>query len=149
KDKYRRPQATQLKEIGRKKTSAKSSKPQPKKPKVGATLNLTQARDTRAVEENRRFVQIASETPNIFKPKPLPPDCNFLAFNYFRCRFITPIANHEAIDIRAQAEQEANHHLDDNLVDFIVCYMPPSYTEMMPTAKELVEHRSIHLGSQL
>uniref|UniRef100_A0A915LCG1 Uncharacterized protein n=1 Tax=Romanomermis culicivorax TaxID=13658 RepID=A0A915LCG1_ROMCU len=42
--------------------------------------------------------------PNIFKPKPPPLDCNFSAFNYFRRRFVTPIANRDAIDLRAQAE---------------------------------------------
>uniref|UniRef100_A0A915KWA7 Uncharacterized protein n=1 Tax=Romanomermis culicivorax TaxID=13658 RepID=A0A915KWA7_ROMCU len=56
------------------KTSAKLSKPQPKKPKVGAALSPNQARDIRAVEENQSLAQIASETPNIFKPKPPPPD---------------------------------------------------------------------------
>uniref|UniRef100_A0A915IKU0 Uncharacterized protein n=1 Tax=Romanomermis culicivorax TaxID=13658 RepID=A0A915IKU0_ROMCU len=122
------------------KTSAKSWKPQLKKPKVGAALSLIQARDTRAVEENRKFLQITTETPNIFKPKPPPPDCNFSAFNYFRRCFVTPIANRDAIDLRAQAEREAYRHLDDNLAAFIICYMPPYYTEMMPAAKELAEH---------
>uniref|UniRef100_A0A915I4H9 Uncharacterized protein n=1 Tax=Romanomermis culicivorax TaxID=13658 RepID=A0A915I4H9_ROMCU len=131
------------------KTSAKSSKPQPKKPKVGAALSPNQARDIRAVEENRKFVQIAFEMPNIFKPKPPLPDCNFLAFNYFRRHFVTLIANREAIDLRAQAEREAYRHLDDNLAAFIVCYMPPYYTKMTPAAKEFAEHRSVHLRSQL
>uniref|UniRef100_A0A915JT75 Uncharacterized protein n=1 Tax=Romanomermis culicivorax TaxID=13658 RepID=A0A915JT75_ROMCU len=80
------------------KPSAKSSKPQPKKPKVGAALNPNQTRDTRAVEENRRFVQIVFETRNIFKPKPPLPDCNFSAFNYFHHRFVTPITNQSDIE---------------------------------------------------
>uniref|UniRef100_A0A915KV60 Uncharacterized protein n=1 Tax=Romanomermis culicivorax TaxID=13658 RepID=A0A915KV60_ROMCU len=86
------------------KPSAKSSKSPPKKPKVGADLNPTQARSSHVVEENRSFVEIAFETPNIFKLKPLPPDCHFSAFNYFPRRFITPVANREAINLRAQAE---------------------------------------------
>uniref|UniRef100_A0A915HQZ2 Uncharacterized protein n=1 Tax=Romanomermis culicivorax TaxID=13658 RepID=A0A915HQZ2_ROMCU len=101
------------------------------------------------VEENRRFVQIAFETPNIFKPKPPPPDCNFSAFNYFRHHFVTPTANREAIDLRAQAEREAYRHLDNNLAAFIVCYMPPYHTEMPPAAKEFAELRSVHLRNQL
>uniref|UniRef100_A0A915IHP8 Uncharacterized protein n=1 Tax=Romanomermis culicivorax TaxID=13658 RepID=A0A915IHP8_ROMCU len=131
------------------KTSAKSSKPQPKKPKVGADLNPTQARDTRVVEENRSFVEIAFEMPNIFKPKPPPPDCTFSAFNYFHCRFVTPIANRKAIDLRAQAEREAYRHLDDNLATFIICYMLPYYTEMPPAAKQFAKHCSVHLRNQL
>uniref|UniRef100_A0A915JX24 Uncharacterized protein n=1 Tax=Romanomermis culicivorax TaxID=13658 RepID=A0A915JX24_ROMCU len=59
------------------------------------------------------------------------------------------VANRDAIDLQAQAEREAYRHLDDNLAAFIVCYMPPYYTEMMPTAKEFAEHRSVHLRSQL
>uniref|UniRef100_A0A915K6A1 Uncharacterized protein n=1 Tax=Romanomermis culicivorax TaxID=13658 RepID=A0A915K6A1_ROMCU len=86
------------------KPSAKSSKPQLKKPKVGTTLSPNQARDICTVEENQRFVEIAFKMPNIFKPKPPPPDCNFSAFNYFRGCFVTPIANRDAIDLRAQAE---------------------------------------------
>uniref|UniRef100_A0A915KZ23 Uncharacterized protein n=1 Tax=Romanomermis culicivorax TaxID=13658 RepID=A0A915KZ23_ROMCU len=101
------------------KPSVKSSKPQPKKPKVGAALNPNETRDTRTVEENRRFVQIAFKTPNIFKPKRRPPDCNFSVFNYFRPHFVTPIANRKAIDLWAQAEQEAYRHLDDNMAAFI------------------------------
>uniref|UniRef100_A0A915IPA0 Uncharacterized protein n=1 Tax=Romanomermis culicivorax TaxID=13658 RepID=A0A915IPA0_ROMCU len=66
------------------KSSAKSSKSPPKKLKVGADLNPTQARSSRVVEENRSFVEIAFETPNIFKLKRPPPDCHFSAFNYFR-----------------------------------------------------------------
>uniref|UniRef100_A0A915JBG6 Uncharacterized protein n=1 Tax=Romanomermis culicivorax TaxID=13658 RepID=A0A915JBG6_ROMCU len=64
-------------------THSQASKPQPKKPKVGAALSPTQARETHTAEENRKFLQITTEMPNIFKPKPPPPDCNFLAFNYF------------------------------------------------------------------
>uniref|UniRef100_A0A915L753 Uncharacterized protein n=1 Tax=Romanomermis culicivorax TaxID=13658 RepID=A0A915L753_ROMCU len=60
-----------------------------------------------------------------------------------------PIANRDAINLRAQAEREAYRHLDDNLAAFIVCYMPPYYTEMTPAAKELEEHRSVHLRCQL
>uniref|UniRef100_A0A915K3T3 Uncharacterized protein n=1 Tax=Romanomermis culicivorax TaxID=13658 RepID=A0A915K3T3_ROMCU len=108
-----------------------------------------QAKNICAVEENQRFVEIAFETPNIFKPKPPPPDCHFSAFNYFPRRFVTPIANREAIDLRAQAEREAYRHLDDNLAAFIICYMPPYHTEMPPAAKEFAEHRSVHLRNQL
>uniref|UniRef100_A0A915KL19 Uncharacterized protein n=1 Tax=Romanomermis culicivorax TaxID=13658 RepID=A0A915KL19_ROMCU len=84
-----------------KKSLAKSSKSPPKKPKVGTDLNPTQARSRRVIEENRSFVEIALETPNVFKPKLPPPDCHFSAFNYFRRRFVTPVANREAINLRA------------------------------------------------
>uniref|UniRef100_A0A915I1S5 Uncharacterized protein n=1 Tax=Romanomermis culicivorax TaxID=13658 RepID=A0A915I1S5_ROMCU len=92
---------------------------------------------------------MSTETSNIFKPKPPLPDCNFSAFNYFQHRFVMPVANQDAIDLRAQAEREAYRHLDDNLAAFIVCYMPPYYNEMSSAPKELAEHRSIHLRCQL
>uniref|UniRef100_A0A915I8S2 Uncharacterized protein n=1 Tax=Romanomermis culicivorax TaxID=13658 RepID=A0A915I8S2_ROMCU len=129
--------------------STKLSKPQPKKPKVGAALSTTQARETHTAEENRKFLQITTETPNIFKPKPPPPNCNFSAFNYFRLHFVTPVTNRDAIDLRARAEREAYRHLDNNLAAFIVCYMPPYYNQMTPAAKKLVEHQSVHLRCQL
>uniref|UniRef100_A0A915L9C1 Uncharacterized protein n=1 Tax=Romanomermis culicivorax TaxID=13658 RepID=A0A915L9C1_ROMCU len=76
--------------------STKSLKPQPKKSRVtstGAALCPTQTKETHAAEENRKFLQMPTEMSNIFKPKPPPPDCNFSAFNYFRHRFVTPVAN--------------------------------------------------------
>uniref|UniRef100_A0A915IAV8 Agouti signaling protein n=1 Tax=Romanomermis culicivorax TaxID=13658 RepID=A0A915IAV8_ROMCU len=87
------------------KSLAKSSKSPPKKPKVGAELNPTQASSSRRViEENRSLVDIVFKMPNVFKLKPPPPDCHFSAFNYFRRRFVTLVANREAINLRAQAE---------------------------------------------
>uniref|UniRef100_A0A915K7D5 Uncharacterized protein n=1 Tax=Romanomermis culicivorax TaxID=13658 RepID=A0A915K7D5_ROMCU len=92
---------------------------------------------------------MSTKTSNIFKPKPPPPNCNFSVFNYFQHHFITPVANPEAIDLRAQAGREAYPHLDNNLAAFIVCYMPPYYNKMSPAAKELAEHQSVHLQCQL
>uniref|UniRef100_A0A915KXY6 Uncharacterized protein n=1 Tax=Romanomermis culicivorax TaxID=13658 RepID=A0A915KXY6_ROMCU len=126
------------------KSLTKSSKSPPKKPKVGAELNSTQASSScRVIQENRSFVEIAFETPNVFKPKPPPPDCHFSAFNYFRRHFVTPVTNREAIDLRAQAEREAYRHLNDNLAAFIVCFMPPYHTEMPPAAREFAELRTM------
>uniref|UniRef100_A0A915JS46 Uncharacterized protein n=1 Tax=Romanomermis culicivorax TaxID=13658 RepID=A0A915JS46_ROMCU len=132
------------------KSSAKLSKSPPKKSKVGAELNSTQASSScRVIGENRTPVEIAFETLSVFKPKLPPPDCHFSAFNYFCRRFDTPVNNREAIDSRAQAEREAYRHLDDNLATFIICFMPPYHSEMSPAAREFAELCSVHLRNQL
>uniref|UniRef100_A0A915HZ44 Exonuclease domain-containing protein n=1 Tax=Romanomermis culicivorax TaxID=13658 RepID=A0A915HZ44_ROMCU len=122
----RTPSTESIKRTREEKSSTKSSKSPPKRSKVGAEINPTQASSSRRViEESQTPVEIAFGTPTVFKSKPPPPDCHFSAFNYFRRRFDTPLNNREAIDSRAQAKREANRHLDDNLAAFIICFMPP------------------------
>uniref|UniRef100_A0A915HT68 Uncharacterized protein n=1 Tax=Romanomermis culicivorax TaxID=13658 RepID=A0A915HT68_ROMCU len=137
-----------IKRMREEKSSTKSSESPPKKSKVGAEINPTQA-SRRVMEESRTPVQIAFGTPTVFKSKPPPPDCHFSAFNYFHRPFDTPVNNREGIHSRAQAEREAYHHLDNNLAAFIVCFMPPYHSEMPPTAREFAELRSVHLRNQL